>query len=328
MIRYFGSLLKKRIPIIIALTALFMIAALVVNNVKPYVLEKYVNGVFSRVPRGGLFIVFTVGLIVLSIAIPLIEFSFKMIRIQAQQAYSFPIKRGMLYLSRYFIGLIEIVVPFAVSYFASALVAAKADNLYDNFYFVLYGPIACGCAILFYTYISFIFCRANNFIDGIAAIILSIITPFVIGMAFVNFMGGVFDFLRPFAYFNPTMPLLVLTEYCEAHLIGEGNRLAVLSIILVSAWVLLEILMIPGMYFFNKKIKSEDITKISDSFLCYNFFSILMGVFGPIALAPFVGGWAPILMIAFTLLLNTLQHRGICFEKKSGLISLIVIGHS
>ena len=74
---------------------------------------------------------------------PIVEFSFKMKKITMDQAYSLPIKREKLYLTRYIIGFLEIVVPFTLSYFISLLVIFPWANAYCNFlgFFAYYGML-------------------------------------------------------------------------------------------------------------------------------------------------------------------------------------------
>ena len=149
MMAYFLSILKKRIPIIIALTILFMIAAVMVNNTSSYITVALENDSIIQIPKKGLFLVFAIEIIAVSIIVVLVEFSFKMNRIQAQQAYTFPIKREKLFLSRYLVGLFEIIIPFTVSFFVSALLVYNAETLYDSKYIFLYYPFALVALILF-----------------------------------------------------------------------------------------------------------------------------------------------------------------------------------
>ena len=310
MREYFLSILKKRTPIIIALTIIFLITTVVVNNVNPYTVLKVNEGVFFDAPKKGLFTVFIVGIILLSIIVTLVEFSFKMIRIQSQQAYSFPILREKLFLARYLNGLIEIAIPITISFIVSGIMVSISDNLYDLNYLWLYLPCALVMGILVYSYLSFIYCRANNIIDGIAGMILSVLAPLSLGFAVETFLNRFEISFISFYYFTPFYVMDYLTKFIETMMTQEEFIFSWIPLGFCMFWVVLSALAIGFMGFFNKRIKSEDIASDSNSLFTYRVFIGLATGSLTIALSFVISLWAPIVCIGLTYLGYILYKRG------------------
>lgn len=316
MREYFLSVLKKRTPIMIALTIVFLIATVVVNNVSPYVVIEYSDGIFYDAPKDGLFIVYIAGIIALSVVVSLIEFSFKMIRIQSQQAYSFPIKREKLFLARYLIGLIEIVVPITISYCVSSVMICTSYNLYNLTYLWLYLPCALVTAWLCYSYLSFMFCRANNIIDGIAGMALAVLAPLAVGFACETFLNRIqitygiqINFIK-FYYCSPFYILDYSTRFIETKMLDREFVFSWIPFAFFMLWVILSGLTIGLMGFFNKRIKSEDIASDSNSIFTYKMFIGITTVSLTISLSFVISLWAPILGIGLTYLGYFLYQRG------------------
>ena len=314
---YFLSILKRRTPIIIALTIIFLIVAVVINNVSSYIEMTFIEGVYCEVPRKGLFIVYIIGILLLSIIVTLIEFSFKMLRIQSQQAYSFPILREKLFLARYLVGLIEIVIPFVVAFFVSSLMVYTQDNLYNLKYLWLYLPCILASGILSYSYLSFMYCRANNIIDGIAGMLLSVLAPLSFGIAVEMFLNRFNIELIHGYYFTPLYVIDYLTSLMETLLVGEAIGISWIPLAFFSFWVVITGLTIGFMDYFNKRIKSEDIASDSNSLFTYQIFIGLATVSLTVILSFFISLWAPILCMGLTFGGYILYKRGIDFEEKN-----------
>ena len=314
---YFLYILKKRIPIIIALTIIFLIAVVIINNVSPYTVMEYKDGIFYEIPRKGLFNVFIVGIIVLSIIVSLIEFSFKMIRIQAQQAYSFPILRKSLFLARYLVGLIEIIIPLLISFCVSATMVSTSTNMYDIKMLWLFLPCAILMALFCFSYLSFIYCRGNNIIDGIAGMALSIAAPLSFGFAIETFLNH-FGIEIIFAYyFTPFYVLEYPTKLIETLMVKEEFISYWIPLVLFIFWIIISSLAIGFMGYFNQRIKSEDIMSDSNSLFIYRIFIGLATISLTISLSFVIGLWAPIIGIGLTFLGYVLYKRGINFDDKN-----------
>ena len=315
MMAYFLSILKKRIPIIIALTILFMIASVVVNNTGSYITVALENDSIVQIPKKGLFLVFAIEIIAVSIIVALVEFSFKMNRIQAQQAYTFPIKREKLFLSRYLVGLFEIIIPFTVSFFVSALLVYNAETLYDSKYIFLYYPFALLALILFYSYIAFIYCRANNILDGIVGILLSIGAPLILGASVQVILNrnGI-QLLNSF-YFCPLYLIDLPTKFVEAKLVGEAFEFSYIKAGFYILWVVVQITLIGFMSFFNKRTKIEDLTNTSNSIFVYKVFLPLSIICLTIFLSFYIKIGAIFVGLALTIAGYMLAERGNAFDN-------------
>ena len=334
MKKYFLRTLKNRIPIIIALTIVFLIVAVVVNNVNPYIVEKIIDGNKVKLPREGLFLVFTIGILALSIIVPIIEFSFKMIRIQAWQIYSLPIKRNDVFLSRYFVGLIEIVIPFIVSYFVSMLLVITGDNLYNINAIYIYFPFSLIALVLMYSYFSFIYVRANNIIDGVATMVLSVAAVILVGFAIYQIVNlfqynwnidqDVLDEINAY-YLSLTFPIDYLSKVSNDILVGNGFNLNYFEIIFAIIWVILEATLIFLQNRFNKKIKSEDITNISSSVFSYKIFLPMVCISLAIIFTITVNFWLSLIALLLTYAGYMLYTRRYDLGNKKGIFAIILV---
>ena len=325
MMAYFLSILKKRIPIIIALTILFMIAAVVVNNTSSYVTVALENDSIIQVPKKGLFLDFAIEIIAVSIIVALIEFSFKMNRIQAQQAYTFPIKREKLFLSRYLVGLFEIIIPFTVSFFVSALLVYNAETLYDSKYIFLYYPFALVALVLLYSTMSFIYCRANNILDGIVGILLSIGAPLILGASVQVILNrnGI-QLLNSF-YFCPLYLIDLPTKFVEARLIGEPFEFSYIEAGFYIFWVVVQAAVIGFMSFFNKREKIENLTNTSNSIFVYKVFLPLSIICLTIFLSFYIKIGAIFVGLALTIAGYMLYERGNAFGNRHYSAPIVLI---
>lgn len=315
MMAYFLSILKKRIPIIIALTILFMIAAVVVNNTGSYITVALENDSIVQIPKKGLFLVFAIEIIAVSIIVALVEFSFKMNRIQAQQAYTFPIKREKLFLSRYLVGLFEIIIPFTVSFFVSALLVYNAETLYDSKYIFLYYPFALVALVLLYSTMSFIYCRANNILDGIVGILFSIGAPLILGVSVQTILNNNGIQLLNSFYFCPLYLMDLPTKFVEAKLVGEAFEFSYIEAGFYILWVVVQIMLIGFMSFFNKREKIEDLTNTSNSIFVYKIFLPLSIICLTIFLSFYIKIGAIFVGLALTIAGYMLAERGNAFDN-------------
>lgn len=321
---YLKSLLIKRIPIVIALTMVLLIAVIVVNNTSPYMVSTYIMGKIRIVPKEGLFNVFNIGILVLAFVVTLIEFSFKMMRLEAAQIYAFPIKRDKVFLAGYLTGLIEVIVPFVFGYLASTVLVINSYNEYNTQAFFLYLPFAVIALVLLYSYLSFIFCRANNLIDGIASMALSIVAFLLLGLALNKFLGSFSVNGFNFYYLSPIYPLDFLTSCCNKNLLNQTKEFETMEFIFLGVWILIEILTIGFMSFYNRRIKSEDIMNESNSIYCYKVFLAIGTVCLSILLPYLVNFWSIALAPMISVALYCLYSRGYPFTNKAyALISVL-----
>lgn len=322
---YFLDVLKKRIPIIIALTLIFIITAILVNNTTSYTISRYVNGRLQDFPKETMFMVYTISIIALCVLIPIVEFSFKMIRIQAWQVYSFPIKREKIFLARYLVGLIEIILPFVSAYLISLIFIFNSDNLFCMDGFWVYFPFAVLAIILLYSYFSFFYCRANNIIDGVATLVLSVATPLMFGLALVEILGRFNIDLFQFYYFSPLFILDYLTKISNTIICNQVLELNTIEIIFVCVFAFIMFLTIVFKGFFNKRIKSEDIDSESNSIFCYKVSLMVIGISMAITFALKLNFMACFIGVGFTYVSYMLYTRSYYVDDKSKQVAIAIL---
>ena len=151
------------------------------------------NGGFSHIPYDSLISAPTVVLAVLCVAVPVMQFSYRMRGRDIDLWYSLPVTREKLTLVRTLGGLMLVFVPYTLSYWLGFVIVLIREN-----YFVLYGYPLCYLAslplgaLLFGVY-SFLYTRANTVGDGL-----------------VCMAGWTFALMLPFAFLNVQFPRLDL----------------------------------------------------------------------------------------------------------------------
>lgn len=264
MKNYFMYLVKKRFPIYLTFTAIFLALFLIVN--RESAMYKKSGSVIYMSPY--ITIVYIISLAIALAVIPIFEFSFKMKRIPADQAYSLPIKRERLYLIRFIMGYLEVIVPFTLAYFISLIPIATWGMELCNFggFFAFYGLLIAQGFIV-YSIISFFFCQANNALDGIISVLLA---TFVL-------CPVVYLFLQGTAYNDTAIEYILFSYYNFADYISRYWLFEEIvgGIDTFSAYVPFLVISILGIaaciggYFISKRFKSEDAGQKSESWFCY-----------------------------------------------------------
>ena len=269
MIKYFFFLLKKRLLVILTMTIVFTLLAVLVNNTSPYFQDYYYHGELIHESRSGIFLVFSIGLIVLGLIASIVEFSFKMSKNTAQQAYSFPIKRKNIYLARYIMGMLEVIIPFTVAFYVSVAFIVTSKNYYLTEYLYSYYPVALISGILGYSYVSFFYSRANNITDGLFVAILAVILPSLVDR-FIGVTLLHFTKLQEWENsYGPYAPLVFQTVYSEAKLVNEYVGFESYNYFTCIIFVLIDIATIVGHFILPSKEKFEDVGGLSTSVFAY-----------------------------------------------------------
>ena len=291
MRKYFLYLIKKRFPIYLTAFIIFLLLFLVVNREDNMIYEardfKYL--------RESIVSVYVISLGIGLAITPIVEFSFKMKKITMDQAYSLPIKREKLYLTRYTIGFLEIVVPFTLSYFISLLVIFPWVNAYCNFagFFAYYGMLLVAGFVV-YSILVFFFTKANNGIDGIICTLMATVILWP-----VYIMLHTMTHPNVYAYYSGSYVLYNYYGYAEnfTKMILFNN-------------------------FMSLRFKSEDAGQRSESWFCYK-------VMLPVLLISTIFSVQNII-IAIIILLSTylayvLYKRSFKLDKKAWIIYACVM---
>ncbi len=110
-------------------------------------------------------------MVVLCTLVPLCEFSFKMNKANVDTLYSMPIKRSKIHMARLIMGLIEIIIPFTISYIILLIWILIAANFYTFSYFIGFYFLLIALGIIVDLMLTFIYTRANTYHDGIIFIV-------------------------------------------------------------------------------------------------------------------------------------------------------------
>ena len=114
---------------------------------------------------------------IIATIIPMINFSFKMKKINVDLMYSLPIKRSKLFLTTLLFSFVEIAIPLTLVYLQSFMKVVVSDHLYNLSYFLLFYPVLLFISLLLCSVVSFIYCRNNRIIDGVINVGLFALVP-------------------------------------------------------------------------------------------------------------------------------------------------------
>ena len=315
MRKYFLYLIKKRFPIYLTAFIIFLLLFLVVNREDNMIYE--VQNILYL--HEGIVSVYVISL-GLGLAItPIVEFSFKMKKITMDQAYSLPIKREKLYLTRYIIGFLEIVVPFTLSYFISLLVIFPWASAYCNFlgFFAYYGMLLVAGFVV-YSILVFFFTKANNVIDGILCTLMAtiILWPVVIMLEKMISPNGYINYSDSFVLFNYYSYTVNFTKMILFHdkINMDYEPLILFSILGVAASI--------GQYFMSLGFKSEDAGQRSESWFCYKIMLPVLLISTIFSCQNII---IAIIILLCTYLAYVLYKRSFKLDKKTWIIFACVM---
>lgn len=315
MRKYFLYLIKKRFPIYLTAFIIFLLLFLVVNREDNMIHEtqnvKYLSG--------GILSVYVISLGIGLAITPIVEFSFKMKKITIDQAYSLPIKREKLYLTRYIIGFLEIIVPFTLSYFISLLVIFPWVNAYCNFagFFAYYGMLLVAGFVV-YSILVFFFTKANNVIDGV---ICTLMATYILWPVYIMLEKMIH--LNAYTYYRVSFVLFNYYSYTENFtkmiLFENGMRveygpLIVFSILGVAAFI--------AQYFMSLRFKSEDAGQRSESWFCYKIMLPVLLISTMFSVQNII---VAIIILLSTYLAYVLYKRSFKLDKKTWIIFACVM---
>lgn len=217
------------------------------------------------------------GAIVLCLIVPILDFSFKMRKIHIDQMYSLPIKREKLYLAKFIVGFISILIPITIVFIDVVINVAFAEHMYEIIYFLPFYFAIVFSMLILYSTTCFFYTRANTIVDGIfniAAIMLA-------GCLFMGVLEETFHIGDPISNM-PWYPIYWVNNFFEvklreAHMPLElGYKLSydnmpynyfglgMMTLLGIASFVLF--------VYLNKKEKAENSMQVSSSWFSYKFF--------------------------------------------------------
>lgn len=265
--------LKKRLHSIIIVCAILLVIIFITQ-----INANYIGGIYPVVPEtemnyfaknfpGGLII--TIG-IILSVIFTVVEFSFKMRKVSIDQLYSLPIKKNKLYLTKYLLGLIEILVPLTLSYILMIIMIITKNHVFNLGYLFPYYIGVVILTIVLYTSLVFAFTRCNTTLDGIINMVLySFVVSVVLYSLGFNYYGNQNNAFN-FTLMSPLIYLNTIFEKCFSNnvdKITEVDLKAFIATIIES--VIFAIGCAVSFFLLLNKQKSEDVEQKSNSIFAY-----------------------------------------------------------
>ncbi len=279
---------KKRLPLFIVVLSLSVITTIVyMVSTRLLHLNETTN---TYILRDTGMIYLTAILLLFCIFYSIFEFSFKMKRTSCDLFYSLPIKRRSLFLSKYIIGLAQILILFIVNFlivliFGLATFAGKTFynqivgiNYSFNFgYYFMFLGIMIVVGALLYSWFAFFFTRCNTTIDGIINMVLSSTVLCAISIAFYTmlerFMGYDHDIIGSILAsdeYIPFISMFVITSKIN-YLVQGFTNLSVNVLPLVITWTLC-LASLALFIIFSSDERAENTFEISDSYFSYKVF--------------------------------------------------------
>lgn len=325
LLEYF---LKKRLQIILIVSVILMIIVYLVCRDPSYVRIAHIldaqGKVYQSVERAtnlpfGWLAAFS---IVLSVIITVSEFSFKMKKISVDQMYSMPIKREKLYITKYLVGLIEIVIPLTASFLLMVTMILTSNHVFKVEYFIPYFLGLIFLTSVVYTTLVFIFTRANSVVDGIILIgLYSMALPFLLLLIKLNtnWLTGIdvssFSIFSPVIYFNTFMDNVICGDF-----LGDTRTKEFIWSLVVG--IIISVIMAVLFFILLKKQKAEDAEQITDSAFGYNLM-IPLYTFSGFVVSLEAIGFSVSLVVIGTYIGYVIKNRSFKPTKKDLIAALI-----
>ena len=228
---------------------------------------------------------------VLLLIIPMFEFSFKMKKVSIDEFYSFPIKKEKLYIVKYIIGLLEVLIPMTVFFLYTLFDILLSPNVFHIDQYIIYYLLSIPTIAASYSIITFIYAKCNTIHDGIINVLL--IQFFFVGIVYIvgemisssdECMLLNYDMWKCsnyWSYFFIFSPMLRLTNYYESFM-RKGFYIqdpsGVLSYDEIVAIISMVFFFVIGVVSFillilsQKYEKSENSMDVSNSWFSYKIF--------------------------------------------------------
>lgn len=276
MIKLLNYFLEKRLQLITIVTAILVIIVFIISYDNNYVHDTRVydhaTGAYFTVstPVNVPFDSLRILVIILAIVIPIYEFSFKMKKISIDQMYSMPIKREKLYITKYLVGLIEIIIPITISFLFMVLLIICKEHMYKTLLFIPYYFGLIIITTILYTLVVFIFTRCNTIIDGVVLIGLYSLVFLLLFTAIRTRIN--WSFLQYISSFSIFSPLTTFDDYLGSLICNNNPSERIINELMWSLIIEIILFFIMTVLFFVllKKQKAEDAEQISNSYFGYN----------------------------------------------------------
>ncbi len=228
----------------------------------------------------------TLFLINACLIVPIYEFSFLTKKRSVDYYYSLPVKRSSIVLFKLIAGFIKILISYTVVFFLGLLIIVLKENSYYILYFFVYYLVSIFVAMFLYSFISFIFVRANTIIDGILFTILINVAVLLLVLSIDKLMYDLFtiDFIVNVADLTFFQPFMLIRDFFEELIYYGSVSMVPLRASLIGKyhlfiiWFLIAIASVFGLLYSTKVDKAERAEQISNSYFGYRILIPLITV--------------------------------------------------
>lgn len=285
MIKLLGHYLKKRLHVLIIVSAIIVILHMIIYG-GDYLIKSVRDSGYGEyevlVATNNPINYFLTFAILLTFLVPIFEFRFKMNKVSVDHFYDLPIKREKLYATKFILGFIEIIIPLTVFFIYTLISIAVNENIFDLKYYFIFYFVSLLLIFAIYSINSFAFTRCNRVIDGIInmgsyvlifiAVYLFCLVSLMLPMAIID-KESIVDTLA----FNEMYLLMPQVGYitigrwlndmmdCSGYIYNIFD----VEIYFLIALVLLGIACAVLLIVLSKKEKAEKALDISDSYFAY-----------------------------------------------------------
>lgn len=278
MKNYFKYEFKKNLPFIIIVSSIFVIILSIYLFNSDFVFQRYeyingeATGKMIDVARNSPIPMITTFIYILVFVTIIKNFSFKMKKTAVDVNYQLPIKKQKLYLIKYLVGILEVLIPFTLCILISSIIISFKPNIFDMKYLFLYYLTEIPYFIIMYTIVAFAFIKGNTIIDGIINVCMYIAVSLLIPatLSVISAIGREaywtgFDF----TYFSLVSPLgCISSEFNDLFTVYMFNEAAAVEYT-VSLIIYLFIGVAAFILFYLNEDKAEDVAQISNSWFSY-----------------------------------------------------------
>lgn len=249
-------------------TAIFVVFALTTDFVSGF--SSDMNGdPLGRTPINPLVDVPGTVLGLLCVAVPVMQFAYRMNKRSADLWYALPVRRDALALVRVLGGLILVLVPYTVSYWAGFAVIAASENLFELGQYGILFAASLPVGIGLFGVNAFLFTRANTLFDGIVFLLAWAILP-MLPFLWLDSAANIGRFFRDGIYwFSPAnystfSPLVWLFTQFAGRICGTAGTLAEAPFIYALGAVYAAAAYC-GLFLTARRHRAEDVAQVSDS---------------------------------------------------------------
>jgi len=186
MISLLKYYLKKRIIVIGIISIILLALSLIIFQ------EGFMHGIgeTAHIINNPINTIGTIS-IILSIIIPVFEFSFKMRKVGIDEFYKFPITRKKLFLTKYIIGFLEVLLPIISLWLFMLIRILCSRHMFNLQYYFIYLIVLIPLIFIIYSIITFVYSKCNTIYDGLICIFLASMLTFALGEIVDNFFSNI-----------------------------------------------------------------------------------------------------------------------------------------